>query len=301
VKVVGLIVLASALQGGGTVLQKSRVATRAGGIPLREVARGLRRFFAPLVRDPLWVFGHVLTVCGAMVGVQAFSMADLTVVKSLGRLEIPFIVLAGALLLGERLTWREGLGLALTALGGTFLAASAGTPTGIPTTTATYLAFIAGIAGLVAVIGLVQSRIPTRVKPELGLAVTAGLMFGTSDVLLKGATACVMADGGGFSILDTSSMAALASTPELAFALVAYVGGLIVVQAAYSVGRVSFIGPALGLSGSLLPILFGVGVLRESVRGDRLAAIAVMLVGAAFLTTRASAPGGEGEPPAPSV
>jgi uncharacterized membrane protein len=55
------------------------------------------------------------------------------------------------------------------------------------------------------------------------------------------------------------------------------------VQAAFSVGRVSVIGPVTAFGSLLLPIAFGVLALGENASGPRLAGIAVILLGSLVL------------------
>ncbi|MCI0636574.1 MAG: hypothetical protein L0206_22040, partial [Actinobacteria bacterium] len=69
-------------------------------------------------------------------------------------------------------------------------------------------------------------------------------------------------------------------------AIAAYVGGSILTQAAFSVGRVSVIGPVMAIGNLLVPIAFGFLVLQEDPTGDRLASIATIAFGTALLARR---------------
>jgi drug/metabolite transporter (DMT)-like permease len=94
------------------------------------------------------------------------------------------------------------------------------------------------------------------------------------------------AAGGRFSVVESASMVGLVGTPEFGLAIAAYVAGSILTQAAFSVGRVSVIGPVMAIGNLLLPIAFGLLVLREDPTGDRLAGIATIALGTALLGRR---------------
>ena len=69
-------------------------------------------------------------------------------------------------------------------------------------------------------------------------------------------------------------------------ALLCYGAGIVVVQGAFAVGRVSLIGPVVALTGSLLAILFGLLILGESASLERLLGLGGMLAAAALLARR---------------
>jgi drug/metabolite transporter (DMT)-like permease len=281
VEPIALVLGSAALQAAGNALQKQRVATHVPNASLAGLARRPGAFFAPLLRDPAWLAGGVLIVAGALVGLQALASLDLSVLKALGRLETLLMVVAGVVLLGERLRPGELAGLAVLLAGTALLALHGGGASGRPATREAHLALVASVA---AVLALCASR-PRAQRSELGLATAAGLLFGTGDILVKGATARVAVPGG-FRVLESTSLAGLAQTPEFALAIIGYLAGAILLQAAFSVGRVSVIGAVTTLGSVALPIAFGLLVLGEDASAERLAGMAAIGLGALLLGRR---------------
>lgn len=279
------LLLGSALQAAGAVLQKQRVATCVPDVSIAQVTRRLSAFFGPLLRDPYWLLGGVLTLTGAIAGLQALAAMDLSVLKALGRLETLFVILAGVVLLGERLCRGESAGVLLLLAGSVLLTLRGGEPSGSAASRETYLVLVAGATGLLALLALARRSRVLEDRPELFLAAAAGILFGAGDTLTKGATDVVRASasGSGFSVVDAASIGGLFGTPELGVAIAAYLGGLILTQAAFSVGRISVIGPVMAIGNLLLPIAFGMAVLDEDVTSDRLAGIAAMALGTVLL------------------
>lgn len=282
-----LLILSAALQAAGNVLQKQRVATRVPNVALGQVTRRPGAFFGPLLRDPRWLLGNLLVLAGAIAGLQALAVMDLSVLKALGRLETIFVILAGVIFLGERLRPGEVIGVVLLLTGALLLALSSGEASGGAASREAYLVLAA--ATLVLIVPLAFGRRADGTRPaELALAAAAGVLFATGDILTKGATDVVEAGaaGGRFSVVESASMVGLVGTPEFGLAIAAYVAGSILTQAAFSVGRVSVIGPVMAIGNLLLPIAFGLLVLREDPTGDRLAGIATIALGTALLGRR---------------
>jgi len=280
-----LLILSAALQAAGNVLQKQRVATRVPNVALGQVTRRPAAFFGPLLRDWKWLLGCLLVIGGAMAGLQALSVMDLSVLKALGQLETLFVMLAGVVFLGERLRPGEMVGLLLLLAGAVLLAQGSGETSSGAASREAYLVLAAGTVGLIVLLAFGRLSRRERLRPEFALAAAAGVLFATGDILTKGATDVVKAGaaGGGFSVVGSASMIGLVRTPEFGLAIAAYVGGSILTQAAFSVGRVSVIGPVMAIGNLLLPIAFGFLVLQEDPTGDRFAGIATIALGTALL------------------
>ncbi len=283
-----LLILSSALQAAGLVLQKQRVAARFSRISLRQVTRRLGAFFGPLLRDPYWLLGGLLGLAGAITGLQVLSAMDLSVIKSLGRIETLFVILAGVVFLRERLQPTESIGLLLLVAGAVLVATRAGEASGGAATRAAHLVLVLGVGSLLLLVALATQLRPRWVRSELGVATAAGALFGTGDILTKGATEAVKAGaaGAGFSVVAPASLSGLVHTPEFALAMAAYVAASILLQAAFSAGRVSVIGPVTANASVLLPIAFGLAVRQEDASGLRLAGIATIVLGTALLGRR---------------
>jgi len=211
------------------------------------------------------------------------------VLKSFGRLETLFVVLGGAWFLGERLRRNEWLGVAAMLGGATLLGVGRRPASGLVASTPENLAFFAACAGALVLVALSHRRWPARIRPEIALALAAGLCFGGGDVMMKGVTTLINSRPGGFSVFDGTALAALVRAPEFLLALPGYAAGMVCVQGAFAVGRVSLIGPLLAIGGTLLPIGFGIAVLREELNVWRIAAVVLLLAGAALATGRSPA------------
>jgi drug/metabolite transporter (DMT)-like permease len=282
----GFLLVSVVLQGAAMVLQKQRVAALSAGVGLGSVLRRPARFFAPLARDPLWLLGWVLTIAGALSGLQALSVVDLSLMQALGKLQLLVVVGAGVALLGERLDGSEWMALVVMAVAAASLSQGVERDTGAVVATRTSLAFTCVSLALVIPLWLASRKRSGASEVAHGLA--AGAFFGCGDLLVKAATGQVREATGDFHAL--ASLAALAGTPELAVALPCYGVGIVVVQGAFSVGRVSLVGPVVALTGSLLPIVFGVTVLGESLSPARVCGMAGMLAATAMLSRRSAAP-----------
>jgi drug/metabolite transporter (DMT)-like permease len=279
----GLLVVACALEAGGSVLQKHSVASRVPAMPFSELLREPRRFFGPVARDPLWLLGFVCLLAGAGMALQVMADVDLTIVKSLGRIGTLFAALAGVLFLGERLSRRELAALTLMVLGGLALAAEAGHETGAAASGQTQLVLVVGVAAALALLAALRHRAPARLSAEVALALAAGLLIGTADALVKEATwAAESSAAVPFHVLDPASLGALLRTPQLLAAAPLYLAATALAQAAYAVGRLSVIAPALGIGAVLLPLVFGFAAFGESLAPQRLLGIAALLTGAAL-------------------
>lgn len=283
---VALVVASAALQAAGSTLQKHRVAARVPQTPLGQLLRRPQAFFVPLLGDRRWLLGGALGLAGGIVGLQAVPLVDLSVLKALGRLETLLVVVAGVVLLGERLRAVEVGGLALLLAGALVLALHGGVATGVAATRETHLALVAAVLAVVLYLALRRPRTGAR-GSELALAAAAGLLFGTGDILVKGATEAVEAAAqSGFRVADAGSLAELAGTPEFLIAVPTYVLGGILMQAAFSVGRVAVIGAVMAIGSVALPIGFGLLVLGEQATGLRLAGIAAVALGTVLIARR---------------
>ena len=281
-----LMLLAIALQAAGQVLQKHRVAIRVPGVTLGSVLRRPLAFFGVLVRDPLWMISHMCNGAGAILGIQLISRVDLTVFKSLWELQVLMVVAAGALLLRERLTRVEIFGILVMTAGTVLLAATGVEVSGSTATTAMNLAVVGCAVGALGLLALAARRWPKRLTAELTLALAVGVLYGCGSVLTKGATGLVKAELGHFSLLDRATLAALLRQIEFGLAVLTVGIGIVLLQTAFSVGRVSVVAPLTLIGGLLLPILVGFVLLGERLDLARAAAVMAMGSGTVLLGLR---------------
>jgi drug/metabolite transporter (DMT)-like permease len=285
-----LLLASTLLLATGQLVQKHRVRARSVEFPLGPRGRGFGALLARLARDPLWILGHLCAFAGALLGLQAMASLDLLVVKSLGRMETLFLVLGGAWILGERLRPSEWLGVIAMLAGSTLMGVGPRSTAGVVASTLGNVVFFATCLAVLVVVAVAHRLWPARVRSEIALALGGGLLYGAGDVLMKGVTTLIGSQPDGFSVLHGASLAAVARAPEFLLAVPGYAAGMACVQAAFAVGRASLIGPLLAIGGTLLPIGFGILVLRESVGGPRLGALALLFAGTALVMGRHPGP-----------
>jgi uncharacterized membrane protein len=283
---IALTILMSALQAVGQAMQKHGIATQLPQITLRQLLSQLGEFLGAMLTNWVWVVGFLFTVVGSIVGVQAISMGDLSVVKPLIKLQDVFVVLIGVAILRERLVSREWIGVGVMLAGAAVLTVGAGPSTNIvPGTMTSMMLFLATIV-LTGLLYVLHRRWPARFTAEFALALGAGLLFGVGDLMVKASTGIVKHEIGSFSVLHGAAIKAALATPELQINIVVNLIGFMMVQTAFSNGRVSFIGPLVGLGATLFPVLAGFAVFDERPYPVRVIGIAAMMVGTAFLISR---------------
>jgi uncharacterized membrane protein len=246
-----LTVASALLFAGGNALQKHGIARR-------------------LVL--VWILGLLLTIPGVGLETQALALGDLSVVKPLSRVQSVFVVLIGVLLLGERVSRAEGLGIAVMLVGVAVLAAEPGDEvTRVPASWETQ--------GLILAVALVVAALLAFLRTEIGLSLASGALFGLADVLMKLGTELVGAEQGGFDLASAAGFQGLLATTEFRFWLAAVLLAFGLQQLAFSRGRVSVIVPVIGACGTVMAIVLGLTLLREPFAVARLAGIAIVMAG----------------------
>jgi drug/metabolite transporter (DMT)-like permease len=259
----------------GHALQKRSVSSRfriATGRP-----GGLGWLFA-LPRDPVWLAGMGAVLLASALDLQAVSLGDLTLVKPLLGLQAAFAVALGVGLLGERVGRSEGAAVAALALGGMLVAFTAGPsePRLAPGWDSAGI-FAASLA-LAAALAATHLRLPRHLHGEAAFGLAAGLMFGVSDFMMKRATSIVVSASGHFSVVDPASLWALVRTPEILWIAAANVAAFLLMQLAYTRGRVAVVSPLATLSGTAFAVVLGFSVLAEPLSAWRVAGVAVVLL-----------------------
>jgi drug/metabolite transporter (DMT)-like permease len=255
-----LLTLASSLvYATATALQKHGIATRLPAFALEDVFSRFGELLAAMGKNRIWLLGFAVVPLGFGLEIQAVSMGDIGVVRPLSRVESAFSVLIGVTLLGERLAPREGVGVFAMVAGALMLTLEPEPERAfVPGAASTVLAL--GTTGaLVAGLLVAQSRRPDWLAPEYGLAAGAGLAFGLADITMKLATS-------------------VESTEFWLFVAIA-ITAFLVLQIAYSHGRVSVIVPVAGIAGTLLTVLLGSALLREPPSQGRVLGVLIMVVG----------------------
>lgn len=279
-----LLTLASSLVFAmGTALQKHAIATGLSGLPLADVFSRFGELLAAMLKNRVWLLGFALLPFGFGLEIQATSMGDISVVRPLSRVESAFSVLIGVAVLGERLALREGVGLCAMIAGALVLTLEPEPAHSfVPDAASTALAL--GAAGALAAGLLVaQARRPDRVAPEYGLAVAAGLAFGLADIMLKLTTSVVKETTGSFQIATAQTAGLLLLSSEFWLFVAIALAAFLMLQIAYSHGRLSVIAPVAGIAGTLVTILLGSTLLREPLTPGRVLGVGGMVLGIALV------------------
>jgi drug/metabolite transporter (DMT)-like permease len=147
------------------------------------------------VRSSLALFGSKWYVLGIVIAtaswgfhVAGLALAPISLVQSVIAGGLVMLTVIADRLFGFRVTRREWIGVALTAAGLAFLAATMGEG-GASEAHSDYqtgvLALYAGAAFVLGVIAAVGDGRFLRAAPGIGLAASAGLIWGASDVSIK--------------------------------------------------------------------------------------------------------------------
>ena len=286
-----LTLASSAVFAVATALQKHGIATRLPGFALRDLFARFGDLLAAMLKNRVWLLGLAVVPVGLGLEIQAVSMGDISVVRPLSRLEAAFSAVIGVVLLGERLSAREGIGIAAMIAGALVLALEPAPERAlVPADASTALA-LGGGGALVAALLVAQERRPDWVAPEVGLAVSAGLLFALADILMKIGTSAVKAQTGSFEVASARTAGLFFLSYEfLLFAVIAFTAFLLL-QIAYSQGRVSVVVPVAGITGTLLTLLLAAVLLREPLSQGRVLGVGVMLIGLSLALRTPPAPG----------
>ena len=143
------------------------------------------------VRTSLALFGSKWYVLGIVIAtgswgfhVAGLALAPISLVQSVIAGGLVLLTVIADRLFGFRVTRREWIGVALTAAGLAFLAATmSGTADEAYSDYETGL--LAAYAGSAFLLGIVAALNDGRLAPGIGLAASAGLIWGASDVSIK--------------------------------------------------------------------------------------------------------------------
>ena len=180
-----VLALATAFVSIVGFLYKHRGAVNAPPVdPRRPVAST-----AALFRNRWWVLGILVAMGGWVFHVAALALAPITLVQSVIAGGLVLLTVIAQRMFGLSVTRREWVGVALTAAGLAFLAATlgeAGDSEYGDYDTSTLILFVGGLALASVPLMLLAGR--ARRRAGTLLAAAAGLQWGASDVTIKAAT-----------------------------------------------------------------------------------------------------------------
>ncbi|HWV87371.1 MAG TPA: DMT family transporter [Capillimicrobium sp.] len=162
-------------------LLKHRGAVAAPDVEWRHPLRSTIDLF----RSPVYLIGCVVATTSWGFHVAALALAPISLVQAVIAGGLVLLTVFADRIFGHTVTRREWIGVALTALGLAFLAATLeGTADSAHADYAT--ATLAGYVGLATVAALALVAL-ARLRPQDGLmlAMAAGLLWGGSDVAIK--------------------------------------------------------------------------------------------------------------------
>ncbi len=106
--------------------------------------------------------------------------------------------------------------------------------------------------------------------------------------MMKLGTSVVKEDTGSFQIASVQTAALLFQSAEFLLFIPIASAGFLVLQIAYSNGRLSVIIPVAGIAETLLTVLLGSALLREPLSHGRVLGVVVMVIGIALMLRRSS-------------
>ena len=138
-----------------------------------------------LFHSRAYVLGILIAMGGWVLHVAALALAPISLVQTIIAGGLVLLTVAADRLFGLTVSRREWIGVALTAIGLAFLAATFETGDGgahSDYADATLIAFVAGCTALAIACAVAAPRVR---RPGLVFAVSAGLLWGGSDVSIK--------------------------------------------------------------------------------------------------------------------
>ena len=269
-----LLAVATALTSIVGFLYKHRGSVEA---PAVEFTRPISSSVA-LFKSPWYVLGIVVAMGSWGLHVAALALAPISLVQSTIAGCLVFLTVVADRVFGHQVTRREWIGVALTAIGLAFLAATL-SGTGDEAHNDYGAGMLAGYVGLVTVAGLVLVPL-ARGSGRDGalLAASAGLLWGASDVSIKALSGSL--DERGIGVL----------VHPLAFVILALsLLGLLVSARSLQVGRPVAVIAVTSATANIItiasgPIVFGEPMPEEPV-GVALRVLAFALVIAAAALT----------------
>jgi uncharacterized membrane protein len=256
-------------------LLKQRGAVQTPPISVRTPVRSTAALFA----NRWWLLGLAVATASWFLHVGALALAPITLVQTVIAGGLVLLTVMAERVFGFHVTRREWIGVALTAAGLAFLAATLG-----HSADGRHSDYAAGtlalyVGGLTAVSLVLMATVPrSRAHAGTVLATAAGLQWGCSDVTIKALSGHLGADG--LLVLFTPMAAAITGLSLL---------GLLVSARSLQIGEAISVIATTSAAANLSTIAAGLVVFGEPLPGGtpaiaaRLVAFS-LVVGAAVLT-----------------
>ncbi len=245
-----LAVLAAAVNASSSVLQ--RKAHRDAPVP-----NALGPQILHVLRNPVWLLGVGAIIVGFLLQAAALDSGALTVVEPILVIDLPFTLLAGAILFRRKLRpreWTAALAMTAGTAGLIFFLAPSPHPSETAPATAWIIGIPANVAAIAALVVLSLKVAPGRRALLLGIA--CGTSYGLSVTFMKSVTTAMSQDGfvGVLTAWQTYGMILLG------------VGAVYLEQAAFNAGSLVAAQPGMTILDPVVSALWGVFAYGESVR-----------------------------------
>lgn len=267
-----LAVLASSLMALGLLMMKSRSAD----LPMAAGANTIVAILAWLP-DPMWFGGLAMQTAGWACYVIAVSGAPVSMVAVMMQGGIALFVVASVVMLGERASPREWVGIAAIVFGMLMLTLSLnGGETEGAFAPRTLLMFTA----LLTLAGLAPMAIARMNASGAAAAILSGVAFGLGAMFTKSMTL-------GFAAGAAASALRTLSSPYIYCMIAANIVGMVMLQNSFHAARAIIAMPLSGALSNIVPIVGGMLVFGERLPAGSMPA--AMRVGAFLLTIAAGA------------
>lgn len=259
-----LTIISGILSGIGHSIQRHSLDSLPELTPRTFYQRHIRLLFA-IFTTPIWLLGGVLAVAGALLRWQAFSGADVSLLKPLTNINILVVVIIGVILLGEKINLTEWAGIAALLLGVLVISLVAEEHVVIAYNLPWFIISSIICLLLVGFFILIGSQLgrSTREK-ELFFALGAGTLYGIATVFLKAMTIEVIQILGYFNVLNPLVLLVLISRGSFWLYVLSSVVAYFLLQCAYSHRRASVAFPVNNSLSTLVPIIIALLVFGES-------------------------------------
>ena len=252
--------------GVGGAMQKHGIAT---ALPKLTLSRFLRQpifIIRTLITNWVWLLGICCNLFGGAFFVLALGAGQLSVVQPLVSTNVMISLLIGVTLFGERMNRSEWISLGLFLVGGAVLAG------------------IAVSAGVATAPLLMMLKAGSRLRPEIGLAIAAGIYFGLGSVSIKAISLDLSEAFGTIDLLSPALWWAVLIAPHAWLIAVWNVLGFVCFQGAFSHGRVSIVAAVTNVMVMVAPVLIGTLLFHEAMTALRIMGIAAVALGTILLS-----------------
>ncbi len=268
--------------GVGSAMQKQGMAAKLPKLTLAEALTGWKRIAATLLKNKIWLLGMIIDLSGGICFLFAVNEGEISLVQPIVNVNVAIAMLAGVIVLKERLSAAEWAGAAIMMTGAVILSqAGGGEGASAPIAGSPHIMWAVVICSAAVVTALACARIfADKIGPETFLSAAAGLSFGLGTVFIKLATVSLSGAGESFSvhllreIFANLAVWGIIITNAIGFALF---------QAAFSHGRVAIVSPLTTNSSVVIPVAIGVYAFGEPAGALKITGIAVIVFGTLLL------------------